>query len=185
MNALACGIPVAALVLTCAASWAAGRTVALLDWSIDVPANWVQRPPESSMRLAQFEAATSARAAPVQVVVFYFGPSGGGPVQANIQRWESQFSASGGAPVRARVREGRTGAGPVTWAELRGTYARGVGMGPQGQPKPGQTLLAAIVETPKGNLTFQMFGASGHVAAQRAAFEVAVQGLRCARPDGC
>jgi len=57
----------------------------------------------------------------------------------------------------------------VTLAEFTGSYARGVGSGPQGAFLPGQTLVAAIVETSRGNLIFQLHGPTATVAAQRPA----------------
>jgi hypothetical protein len=156
----------------------ADTSVKILDWNTKVPASWTQQRPETSMRLAQFQAAAAMGQDPATVVVFYFGAGGGGPVQANVERWESQFSSPDGKPVKALTRTAKVGAWPVTWVELSGTYSRGVGMGPQGQPKTDQTLVAAIVETPKGNLTFHLYGPKAAVAQQRKAFEAMVNGLK-------
>jgi hypothetical protein len=65
------------------------------------------------------------------------------------------------------------------FAELRGTYARGIGAGSApNQARTGQTLIAAIVETPRGTLTIQLFGPSARVASERAAFMAFVRGLK-------
>ena len=42
------------------------------------------------MRKAQFELSTDAGHT-AELVFFYFGPSGGGGVQANVDRWMKQF----------------------------------------------------------------------------------------------
>ena len=67
---------------------------------------------------------------------------------------------------------------PVTTVELTGSYARGAGMGPQGAARPDQTLLVAIVETSKGNLSFQLHGVSATVGANREAFLTMVRGIK-------
>jgi hypothetical protein len=167
-----------AVLLLAAGMVTADTSVKILDWKTQVPASWTQQPPESNMRLAQFQAGAAKGQEPANVVVYYFGKGGGGPVQANVERWESQFSGPDGKPVKAVTRSGKAGAWPVTWVELNGSYSRGVGMGPQGEGKPNQTLVAAIVETPKGNLTFHLYGPKASVAQQRKAFEAMVNGLK-------
>jgi hypothetical protein len=99
-------------------------------------------------------------------------------VEANVQRWESQFGAPDGKPVKAVQHKAKAGGMAVTWAELNGTYARGVGMGQESTAKPNQTLLAAVVETPQGNITFHLYGAKASVANARKAFEAMVNGLK-------
>ncbi|MFN8582955.1 MAG: hypothetical protein U0163_18525 [Gemmatimonadaceae bacterium] len=44
--------------------------------------------------------------------------------------------------------------------------------------KPNQALVAAVVETPKGTLFFQMFGSVGAVERERDAAVRFVKGLR-------
>lgn len=67
---------------------------------------------------------------------------------------------------------------PVTTAELTRTYAGSMGMGPPGAPAPDQTLLAAILETAKGNLFRQLPGPRATVAANRGAFLSMVRGIK-------
>jgi hypothetical protein len=150
----------------------------LLDLTAPVPASWVSQPPASSMRLAQFRVPGAAGFGDPEFVVFYFGPGQGGSVDANITRWEPQFTAPDGKPVKAIVRHLTVSRMPVTTVELTGTYARGVGMGPAGAPTPDQTLLVAIVETPRGNLTLQLHGPHPTVTANREALWTLVQGTK-------
>ncbi len=156
----------------------AAVTLDLIGYKTQLPNGWKQEPPENSMRVAQFQAPAAPGKEAGQSVVFYFGKGQGGTPEANIQRWESNFSGPGGKPVKAVVRKAKAAGMPVTWAEMNGAYARGVGMGVAGAAKPDQTLLVAIVETPKGNLTFQFYGPKQSVAAQRKAFEAMVNGLK-------
>jgi hypothetical protein len=66
----------------------------------------------------------------------------------------------------------------VTTAEFRGTYRRGVGAGSADSVRTGQTLVAAIVETPRGTLFIQLFGPTATVAANRAEFAKFVKELK-------
>jgi len=153
-------------------------SVPLLDLTAPVPTSWVSQPPASSMRLAQFRVPDAGGFGDAEFVVFYFGPGQGGSVDANITRWESQFTAPNGKPVKAIVQHLTVSRMPVTTVELTGTYARGVGMGPAGAPTPDQTLLVAVLETPRGNLTLQLHGPHATVAANREALWILVQGIK-------
>jgi hypothetical protein len=152
--------------------------VALLDWTAPVPRTWIAEPPKTSMRLAQFQVPGAGGADAAELVVFYFGAGQGGSAEANIARWQTQFSGPAGKPVKPRVQHFRVQGMPVTVAELSGAYARSLGMGPPAPPLPDQTLLAAVVETPRGNLTFELHGPRASVAANRVSFLAMVRGIR-------
>lgn len=148
------------------------------DYGAPLPATWLSQPPSSSMRIAQYKVPAVRSAGEGELVVFYFGKGQGGPVDANIDRWTSQFTGNGGKPVKPTIVKFRVAGLAVTTVELFGNYARGVGMGPQGAGKPNQTLLVAVIETPEGNLTFQLHGGKETVDANRKAFEGLVKGFR-------
>jgi hypothetical protein len=131
------------------------------------------------MRLVQFRVSGGRGAEEAELVVFYFGRGEGGSAEANIARWQSQFSGvDGKSPVQPVVQRLQVQGMATTIAELSGTYARSLGMGPPSSPKPDQTLLAAIVETPRGNVTFELHGPRATVAANRTAFLAMVQGIQ-------
>lgn len=158
---------------------AQGTTVTLLDYHTTVPADWTSRTPSSSMRLAEYVTPGLGGGTGAEVVVYFFGKGQGGSVESNLARWKSQFSTPDGSPVPETVTQDSTGAFPITFAEYRGTYARGIGAGsPADQSRPGQTLVAGIVETPRGTLFIQLFGPMASVAAQREALVRFVAGLR-------
>ena len=79
--------------------------------------------------------------------------------------------------MKPSVTHGKAGGMPLTTVELRGTYARGVGMGPQGTPLADHVLRVHVVETPAGNLTFQLWGPRAAVERHRRAFDAMAQGL--------
>jgi hypothetical protein len=173
--ALTAAVPVRAQAP--AAAQAPGSLV-FKDYRAPVPTAWQSQPPSSSMRVAQYRVPAAPGSGGGEAVVFYFGKGQGGAVEANIERWASQFSNPDGRPVIPRVQKLTANGLAVTIVELNGSYARGVGTGPQGEAKPNQTLLVAVVETPEGNVTIQLYGSKETVAAQRKGFDAMVRGFK-------
>jgi hypothetical protein len=168
------------VVLTCTipALATAQGAVSLLEYQATIPVGWTTAPSSSSMRLAQYTISGRDGSVAAEVVVYFFGKGQGGNVAANLQRWKGQFSTPDGAPVYENVTRDSTGAFPVTVAEYRGTYARGIGAGDAAAAKPGQSLIAAIAETPRGTLFFQLFGATESASPQRGALVRFVKSLK-------
>jgi hypothetical protein len=173
---LAASAAIVALVIPAAVT--AQGTVSLLGYSAAVPAGWVTAPSTSSMRLAQYTIPGGDGLVAAEVVVYFFGEGQGGDVAANLERWKGQFSNPDAAPVYEKVTRDSTGAFPITIAEYRGTYARGIGMGDASAAKSGQSLIAAIAETPRGTLFFQLFGATENVSPRRDALVAFVRSLK-------
>ena len=146
----------------------ADSTVELLGYHTTFPNSWSRKAPASSSRLAQFVIHGADASSDAEVVVFFFGATQGGNVDANVARWRSQFSTPDGSPVPETITRDSSGAFPATIAEFRGTYRRGVGAGSADSVRTGQTLVATIVETPHGTLFVQLFGPTATVAAHRA-----------------
>ena len=134
----------------------------------EVPADWIASEPRGDMRLLQFTVPAADEAGAAELVVYYFGPGQGGSLEANVARWTSQFSSDDG-PVEPVITP-LTGNLPATLVELTGRYARGVGVGPVGDTLPNRTLLAGVVETPRGNLYPQLYGPADVVAKHKAEF---------------
>ena len=164
------------LVIASMAQAASPTAMRVLDWMLPVPAGWTPQVPSSEMRLAQFTA--GSREGNADAAVFHFGLAGGGSVQANIDRWASQFLDDAGKPARPVVGKGTASGMPVTWVALDGRYARGVGTGPQGAGAAHQSLRVAVLETRKGNLFFQLWGDRAAVAKQEGPFRTMVRSLK-------
>ena len=172
--------PVGLVATTALAAAAASTAVAqptratLLDYQTTLPRTWTAKTPSSSMRLAEYSTGSAA-----EVVVYFFGKGQGGPPDANLARWKSQFSNPSGGPVQERVTRDTTGAFPITIAEYRGTYARGVGTGSdENAALPDHVLIAVVAQTPRGTLFFQCYGPTAAVEAQRAAYLKFATGLK-------
>lgn len=141
-----------------------GQQLTFLGLEGTLPASWQAEKPGSNMRLAQYRIPGPPDA---QLVVFYFGPGQGGSVEANAERWSSQFTDKQGKRVAPEMRQLRASAPKVTLVELHGNYARGMGMGMDNSVKPDQILMAAVVETAKGNAFIQLWGPESTVSGAR------------------
>ncbi|MGH7742177.1 MAG: hypothetical protein ACRENS_09155, partial [Candidatus Eiseniibacteriota bacterium] len=124
-----------------------------LAWTL--PKRWKQGA-ERPMRFATFEIpATAGDKDNAECAVFYFGPSQGGTVDANISRWIDQFEA-----IDSPQRSVRSVAGMnVSVVKVNGTFLAPMGpkMESQGK-KTGYSLLGAIAEGPHGMVFFKLTG---------------------------
>ncbi len=136
------------------------------------PAEWKSVPPKSTMRKAQFTLPKAqGDSEDGELIVFYFGPTEGGPTMANLDRWRGQLTDAEGKPLAAG--SGTTDSFEanglkITLLDVSGRYAPGPmpGMPAQG-PKDGYRLLAAVVETPSGPWFFKATGPEATIAAHR------------------
>jgi hypothetical protein len=163
MKTAACSL----LLAASSTAAAEGQNVQFLGMHSQLPAAWVPEKPVSSMRVLQDKVPGAQDKEGAQFVVYYFGLGQGGSLEANVARWKSQFSRPGGGEVEPVVTKVEGSKMPATLVELRGSYARGMGMGQEGKVVPDQMLLAAVVETPKGNLYPQLHGPAEVVAKER------------------
>ena len=109
-----------------------------------------------------------------ELAVFYFGQGQGGDVNANIQRWASQFDTKESPRIAKQTIAGM----PVTTMELSGVYMASSGpMMATKTSKPGYRLLGAIVEGPQGAVFFKFTGPAKTVAAHQAAFQKVVRSV--------
>jgi hypothetical protein len=147
-----------------------------------VSADWLPYQPTSAMRSAQFVVPAAPGAATGELIAYFFPVGQGGKHDENIARWTAEFASADGKPVTPTVVESKNGALGLTLVTLNGTYARGAAMVATGGPKPDQTLLVAMVETPGGRITLQMFGPRKTVALQRDNFVKLAKGFAAVPP---
>lgn len=158
-----------------ATSAAAARTNKLA-WAD--PPTWTRSPPSNPTRLAQYAVPRAGEdtEAP-ECVVTTFGAGQGGPVDANIDRWIRQFEPSSASSVEKQTRQ--IGGLAVTIVELSGAW-RGMAMpgAPPPASRPGQRMLAAIVEHPSGAHFFKLVGPDTSVKDAKPAFVAMLESLR-------
>lgn len=142
---------------------------------IQLPESWVEEPPANSMRLLQ--AKIPGEGGDGELAVFYFGPGGGGGVEANIQRWLGQVTpVSGGEPVRETF---ESGALTIHTVEAKGTLTSSpmsMSATPP-PPQPDSMLLGAVVEGPGGPWFLKASGPEATLGSQREAFFEMVRNL--------
>ena len=139
------------------------------------PSGWIAVTPSSSMRKAQFQVPKAeGDAEDAECVVYYFGASGGGGVEANLERWCSQFEQPGGGDSHAvlKVADYRQAAGmDVSEVELSGTYVAETAPGSGVRVnKPGFAMRGAIVFSDHGQYYVKLVGPASTVAKQADAF---------------
>jgi hypothetical protein len=138
----------------------------------DLPPTWQSQPPSSDMRLAQ--AKVPGPGGLGDLAVFYFGPGGGGPVDANIARWVGQMEGGGKPTPETFVVNGYK----VTWVDVKGTLKPSqMGMGSP-TAVPNARLFGAVVEGPGGPWFFKAQGPDATMAPQRDAFVAMLKGVR-------
>ena len=153
------------------------KTIKFLGLSSSLPASWVDEKPSSSMRLAQYRVPGSGSNGDANLVLYYFGQGQGGSADANIARWKSQFTTPDGDAVEPKSETMEVNGIPIIVVELRGHYARGVGMGTVGTATPDQILLAAIVESTQGNIHIQLYGPAESVSKHRDAYMAFIRNI--------
>jgi hypothetical protein len=153
--------------------------VALGPFSMTVPAGWAENPSTSSMRAAQFTLPAAA-GGDAEVVVYHFGETGAGSVQANIDRWLGQFKQPDGKPSSevAKIEKAQFAGQDASVVSVAGRYVAPATPGGEPQDKPDQALVAAIVPSPKGPYYFRLIGSKAAVAAQESAFRQALSSLK-------
>jgi len=140
------------------------------------PAGWVVEQPSSTMRVAQFSLPGQDGMAAAELAVFNIG----GSVNANLQRWNGQFSQPDGRPTSeaAQIDKVTVGNLEVTVIYITGTFLASAAMsgGPTSN-KPGYAMLAAMVETSQGPWQFKATGPEQTLSYWRESFDEFVRGF--------
>jgi hypothetical protein len=148
-----------------------------LIWT--VPDGWIEEPPASQMRQAQYRVDGTGGAG--SCLVFYFGPGQGGDALSNARRWAGQFAQPDGRPSSdvVKVTELTSAPLPAQLVEVTGTYEGGMSMTDEPAPRlPGYMLLGAIVEGPDAPWFFKFTGPESTVREQREAFLEMIASIR-------
>ena len=169
---------VALLLGVAAAADDATQTMHAGALTFEAPKDWKPERPSNAMRKAQVKVpATKGDTEDAELVVTAF-PGGAGSVDANIKRWEGQFTGEGGKAPKAKVDKKKGKNVEVTRVEVSGKYG---GMAMPGQPKAeakgDYRLLGAIVETPEVSYFFKLTGPDKTVDGTSKAFDKLVESM--------
>jgi len=118
------------------------------------PPEWVVEKPSSSMRLAQYKLPKAeGDSEDASLVLYFFGENQGGSVQANLERWVSQFEQPDGrsSSAKAKLETITVNQLKISTIDLAGTYVAETAPGSGVRHNnPNYRLRAAVIETPKG-----------------------------------
>jgi hypothetical protein len=166
---------------------AQAETKNLGSFSIKVPSGWKSVETTSSMRKAQFNLPKAeGDKADAELVVFYFGPAGGGGVQANLDRWYGQFKQPDGGDTKDKAKSSKKKADgmEITVVDVSGTYVAAKQIG---NPAAGNynekdyRMLAAIVPATDGDHFFKLVGPAKTVAKWAKDFDTMIAGIKKAK----
>jgi hypothetical protein len=146
--------------------------------SFEVPADWKSSRPASSMRRAQLAIpAAEGDKEDGECVLFAF-PGGAGSVDANIERWASQFAGTDGSPPKPVVKKSKGKNTDVTSVEITGRYVAPIAPGnPQTVNKSGFVLVGAIVVTPEVSYFLKATGPERTMKAAKAGFDALIASM--------
>ncbi|MEK9139394.1 MAG: hypothetical protein AAB393_19930 [Bacteroidota bacterium] len=138
------------------------------------PEQWAVQLPRQ-MRIATYGVpAAEGDAEGAECAVFYFGSGQGGDVNANIDRWVSQFEGAGKPEQSSKEVNGLK----VTLVQIAGTYlAPGGPMMQSSGKKENYRLLGAIVAAPEGMVFFKFTGPAKTIAAAEGDFNSVINSV--------
>ena len=136
-----------------------------LQW--EDPARWHRRPASSPMRVAEYAVPhVAGDPTDAECTVITFGPSQGGSLDDNVNRWVRQFNPLSGPPTKGTLRVAGMN---VTRVEVAGSY--------HPMMMPGARLVGAIVEAPSGSWFFKLTGPDSTVRAAAPELDALVRSL--------
>ena len=138
------------------------------------PPGWTPGPSTSRMRAGQFVLPADEQGVAPTLVVYHFGEGKGGDVATNMKRWIGQLQQPDGSSSEEAAKLGKRKHGELTihTLDLSGTYVAETRPGSgERVNRPGQRLLAAVIEGADGPYFVKLVGPSAAIAAQEKAFE--------------
>jgi hypothetical protein len=110
-----------------------------------------------------------------ELIIFFFGPGGGGSAEANIERWKGMFIPPEGKKIEdvTKVENFKVGNVNVTYLDVQGTYKFKERPDPTAKEelRPDHRMLSVFFESPKGPYFFRLVGPAKTVTENKKAFE--------------
>lgn len=139
------------------------------------PAEWIVEKPSSSMRLAQYELPKAeGDSEDASLVLYFFGENQGGSVQANLERWISQFEQPDGSASspKAKLETITVNKLKISTIDLAGTYVAETAPGSGVRHhNANYRMRAAVIETPKGAHYVKLVGPTKTLARWDKSFD--------------
>lgn len=159
----------AATACTTAAQDAKTTELKAGSFTFKVPAPWAAKAEPRMMSAGGFTLPGKDGAAPVEADFYHFGAGGGGGIEPNIKRWQSQFTpgADGKAPTMDRE-ELTFGGQKALLVTIKGTFLSGPAMAATKVPVPGYAMLGAILTSAEGDVFIKITGPEAATLATKA-----------------
>ncbi len=156
----------ACLSLAAACCSAAAGDLKVGSFTFAVGAPWVAKVEPRMMSAGGFTRPSKDGTAPVEVDFYHFGAGGGGGIEPNLKRWQSQFKPGedGKAPAMERE-ELSVGEKKALIVTLKGTFLSGPAMSPNKTPLPNYAMLGAILQSAEGDVFIKVTGPEGAALA--------------------
>lgn len=113
--------------------------------TLTVPEAWEFQEPTNRLRLGSFDIPSAeGDEVETELTIFAFGGQGGG-VDANVQRWISQFREEG---RKQKIARGESPQGKYVIVDVAGTYNMPIGppFAMQSRPVPNARMVGAIID---------------------------------------
>lgn len=137
------------------------------EFTFSATAGWKAKPQPRTMSKGGFTHSAEAGGLVAFDADFYhFGKGQGGTVDANVQRWKSQFKA-GSTSTSEELKFGDRSATLLT---VKGAFLQGRPFGPKTE-RPGYALLGAILPSPEGPVFIKATGPEKSILAALDAFK--------------
>ncbi len=147
-----------------------GTLVTIDGLSSRTPADWKEGEASSQFRFKQFTLPKAGDdKADAELIIFFFGPGGGGGVDANVKRWQGMFENA-----KSDKQELKIGEVKATYVDLAGTYLlkkRPADPNERPTPMAGYRMLAVVFESPKGPYFFRLVGPEKTVTHHKKGFD--------------
>jgi hypothetical protein len=161
-----------------------GEPVSLDGLQSRVPADWKQEETTNRLRAYQFRVPrVKDDKDDAEMVIFYFGPGGGGSAADNVKRWKAMFIPPEGKAIDdvAKVEKMKVGNVDVTYVDVQGTYkfkARPADPSSKEELRPNSRMLGVVFESPKGPYFFRLVGPAKTVTHHKQGFDDWVKGFK-------
>lgn len=148
-----------------------------IEWT--PPARWSSGPGRP-MRVVTYQVPpASGDSDQPECAVYFFGTGQGGGVEANLDRWATQFARPDGRPAAPQEQTQIVNGLTIHTIRVEGTYlAAGGPMTPVTHTRPGYAMRGAIVEAPQGLVFFKFTGPAKTVDANQANFDAMLGSLQ-------
>jgi hypothetical protein len=172
-------LPLLGLVLLAPAARAdeKGTVIELDGLKSQAPAHWKAEEPSSRMRTYQIRIPKAKDdKEDAELVIFYFGPGGGGSVEDNLKRWKGMFLPPEGKKIDdvAKVEKGKAGSVDVTTLDVQGIYLykdKPFDPNAKTEKKADYRMIGVVYESPKGPYFLRMVGPAKTVGENKKAFD--------------